>query len=249
MASNQGDFFPDTDLEELFALLDSGIISNQDFGVEEIGRQIVDGCNKVNFICKDCTKVFKTERGLARHTKTKHELSSTSDHDSKEQEKDEKAANKLHPLHLKEIVISSSKKLSCDQYYPSEIREMFSPESFSFSNEDAFELWTRLKQHILSFNGNAEKFHSEFFGLLVNNILSSKFSDLSISNILLIEVALGIVNHFNKKSFESSLSLSSSTSSSSVLKSNFSLTDIYRTIFSWICCQKTLCQVHIWSFI
>lgn len=57
---------------------------------------------------------------------------------------------------------------------------------------------------IYSFNGNTEKFHSEFFGLLCENVLPSRFEDASVTNILMLEVGIGISNFLNKRNSNTS---------------------------------------------
>lgn len=70
--------------------------------------------------------------------------------------------------------------------------------SFAFSSDNALELWKKIRDPIFNFNGDNEKFYSDLFGLLVNNLLPSKFADHCLTNTLMIEVAHGLVNHLNK---------------------------------------------------
>lgn len=239
MASVVEDFFPDADLDELFSLLDDGVLENQGFESEQIVKEIADARDSVTFSCKNCLKTYKTERGLARHIEAKHEAVAAVIALKREEEKHQLIANKLHPLHVKSIVICCAKKLHNDMCYPEDIRSMFSPDSFSFSNSDAQGLWAKIKPIIFSFNGDAEKLHTQFFGLLVDNLLPSKFDDCSTANILLIEVAIGIVNHLNKTVFN----LASSTSTSKVILSEKEVSIVY-TVLVWVCCQEAVPPIH-----
>ena len=47
------------------------------------------------------------------------------------------------------------------------------------------------------FCGNAEKFYSGFYGLLLDNLLPSKFEDETVSNILMTEAANHILIHLS----------------------------------------------------
>ena len=47
------------------------------------------------------------------------------------------------------------------------------------------------------FSGDAEKFYSGFYGLLLDNLLPSKFEDETVTNILMIEAANHILIHLS----------------------------------------------------
>ena len=67
--------------------------------------------------------------------------------------------------------------------------------SFIFTTDDAVELWSLLKEVINGFNGDVEKFYSNFFSLLVTNVLPCKFDDASVTNILMSELANILLNY------------------------------------------------------
>ncbi len=81
--------------------------------------------------------------------------------------------------------------------YPERIRSKFSKESFSFTNTDAAGLWSKLKTVISEFRGDAEKYYSGFYSLLVYDILEAKFQDRFLSNTLLTEVANDLLGHLS----------------------------------------------------
>ena len=78
-------------------------------------------------------------------------------------------------------------------FLPEEIRNMF--ESFDFHKNDVVDLWEKLEGVVNKFHGNAEKFYSNFYGLLQNNLLPQKFGGgITITNILLTEIANHILS-------------------------------------------------------
>ena len=86
---------------------------------------------------------------------------------------------------------------SNDLCLPETTRSKFSNDCFSFSNDDAAELWEKLKQLIEKYKGDAENFFQGFYGLLVENLLPSKFQDSTLTNILLTEVANHMLIHLS----------------------------------------------------
>ena len=64
-------------------------------------------------------------------------------------------------------------------------------------HEDAVESWSKLPKVIDNFNGDAEKFCSGFFSLLVVNVLPSKFDEPFVTNTLMSEVANLLLNHLS----------------------------------------------------
>ena len=133
----------------------------------------------------------KAQRGLTRHFNTKHGAPAASN-----LSEEELAVKKLHPLHLKTIVKKCADKLAVDMCYPVDLRNYFSKD-FDFTTEDATSLWSKLRKVISDFNGDAERFYCQYFGLLTDNLLSSKFKDGFISNTLLQEVANEILSHLS----------------------------------------------------
>ena len=123
-----------------------------------------------------CGKACKSRRGLSRHTNSKHcHVTSSSDapvsslssaaqtSSSSNYSAVEISRQKLHPLQLKAIVLKCAEKISSNECFPSSLREQLSKRLFIFANDDAVELWLKLRKVIDSFKGDAEKFYSGFF--------------------------------------------------------------------------------------
>lgn len=172
------------DLHDLFSLLDEGFLDNDcefnleiDAVVSEISMVSIDD---QSFVCTLCKKVYKTKRGLIRHTKTKHAAECSSTNNAPPSEK-------LTTLKLKNIIEKSAVIVSSDLCLPSSKRLLF--ENFSLSDEELDVLIVKLKPVVNKFSGDREKFYAEFYGLLIKNLLPSKFDNISISNILMTEVA------------------------------------------------------------
>lgn len=81
--------------------------------------------------------------------------------------------------------------------FPSSLREKFLKELFTFTNDDAVQLWSKLRGVIDSFKGDAEKMYSGFFSLLVVNVLPSKFEETFVTNTLMSEVAILLLSHLS----------------------------------------------------
>ena len=203
MAAQAGDYLAGEDLDDLFELLDGGFLDDDigfnvelDAVVTEISNE---GEDIVVFRCKQCDKVCKSQRGLTRHCNSKHAPPVTHLQDSGTSSvplsKDEEVSRKLHSLTLKSIVNKCAKLCSNDLCLPEATRCVFS--AFSFTNDDAVDLWNNFKPIIEKYNGDAETFYMDFYGLLAGNLLPSKFEDSTISNILLTEVANHMLIHLS----------------------------------------------------
>ena len=116
--------------------------------------------------------------------------------------KEEESMQVLHPLKLKVFVVNCSAKLTTDLCYPEKLRMKF--EHFTLSNEEAYQLWSKLHHVTDSFNGNAEAFYSKFYGLFQENLLPTIFEDRSVTNTFMIEVANYILHHLFAKSSDMS---------------------------------------------
>ena len=76
--------------------------------------------------------------------------------------------------------------------------EIFSrKKNFVFTSEDSLQLLQKLKYIVEDFSGDAEKFYSGFYGLLLDNLLPSKFEDENVTNILMTEAANHILIHLS----------------------------------------------------
>ena len=80
---------------------------------------------------------------------------------------------------------------------PQESRDFFSKKNFVFTSEDSLQLLQKLKYIVEDFSGDAEKFYSGFYGLLLDNLLPSKFEDETVTNILMTEAANHILIHLS----------------------------------------------------
>ena len=156
-------FLTGSDLDELFELIDGGYLDND----EEISKELETFVSELpsdekflqGYVCNHCNKVCKSSRGLTRHTKSKHVVhipfSSPSSAESKQLLTDEeKSLKKLHPLHLKVILEKCAEKLTTNLCYPEKLRIKFL--NFCFSNDDAVELWSKLRVVSDIFQGDAE---------------------------------------------------------------------------------------------
>ena len=82
-----------------------------------------------------------------------------------------------------------------------------------FTSEDSLQLLQKLKYIVEDFSGDAEKFYSCFYGLLLDNLLPSKFEDETVTNILMTGAANRILVHLSDGSDIVSLQPPSSTKS------------------------------------
>ena len=60
-----------------------------------------------------------------------------------------------------------------------------SENNFVFTSEDSLQLLQKLKYIVEDFSGDAEKYYFGFYGLLLDNLLPSKFEDETVTNILM----------------------------------------------------------------
>ena len=202
MAVNE-DFLTGDDLDDLFMLIDGGILDGDQVlnqHIESIATEIAsnEGNLAAGFQCNECDKVCKSQRGLTRHVNAKHLIASASNADQL-LSSEEISGNKFHSLQLKVIVYKCAEKLSNDLCFPLTMRSKFSKQDFSFSVDDSYALWCKLRPVIDSFNGDAEKFYSMFYALFIDNLLPSKFNDRSLTNTLLSEVANEMLIHLSGK--------------------------------------------------
>ena len=89
------------------------------------------------FHCTVCLKVCKTKHGLTRHVRAKH----SDDNSSKSSllvTSDEKLMEKINPLRLQVLVVSSADKLAQNSCFPEDLRSVFS--EFTFSHDESYEL-------------------------------------------------------------------------------------------------------------
>jgi len=68
---------------------------------------------------------------------------------------------------------------------------------FVFTAAQAVELWKKLQNVIRKFKGDGEKFFSTFFGLMKENLLPDHFNECRITNALMQEVCVAVLNHLS----------------------------------------------------
>ena len=156
----------------------------------------------MGFKCNVCGKACISRRGLTRHFNSKHgkvEAPSINNPSSLSlsSSTEKTSLRKLHPLQLKAIVLKCAEKVFSDECFPPSFRQKFAKESFSFTNDDAIELWSKLRNIVDSFKGDAEKFYSGFYSLLVDNVLPSKFDETPDTNALMAEVTTRLLIHLS----------------------------------------------------
>jgi len=212
MAAAGDDFVSGQDLQDLYDLLDSGLLEDdgefwpelssavESAVTENIEEEVTENIGEANeenllscHLCKKSYK-YKTKRGLERHIESKHTQEGSNENTDKEN-----TLKKLHPLNLKVMVEKCAGLLSNDLCYPEDIRNQFTTETFSFSTDESLELWNKLELIIKSYKGDQENFYSQYYGLLEDNLLPKKFEDYTVSNILLSELSNHILIHLNKR--------------------------------------------------
>ena len=65
----------------------------------------------------------------------------------------------------------------------------------STSSEELKILWEEIRPLIDAYNGDAEKWYAEFYAFLSKNMLPTKFDYITVTNILMTEVANHILMH------------------------------------------------------
>ena len=218
MAQADGDFLAGEELDDLFLLLDGGFLEDDtnfnvemDVAVSEVSAVCT---SKESFKCEQCEKVCKSKRGLARHIKLKHvvivDTSGASDV-SKLSEIDERSLKKFPLAKLNFIIKNCADNVSKDLCLPLTTRSIF--QNFVMSPEELHVLWEKLRPLIDAYSGDAEKFYAEFFGLLSENMLPTKFDDIiTTTNILMTEVANHILRYLSNENSDTTSSLKPVTS-------------------------------------
>ena len=192
------DFVCSSDLDEIFDLIDGGFLEEDDQFNQEIERFVAelpsDDQVSVGFVCDKCEKVCKSRQGLSRHVNAKHTIPSTLQQSSTQTE-DDILMNKLHPLKLRVIVTQCAAKVGSDLCLSQQMRENYT--GFDSTATQEVELWNKLRVVISKFKGDGEKFFSMFFGLMKDNLLPNHFSETRITNALMQEVCVAILNHLS----------------------------------------------------
>eukprot|EP00111_Clytia_hemisphaerica_P011055 TCONS_00032368-protein len=102
-------------------------------------------------------------------------------------------------LIFKSILVNSIKKLASDEVTPVKAKQELS--GYSFSSEELQQFWSKFKQIILNFNGNAEKFFSNFFQFTLpspNSLPVFPRLTRRVSNLLCNELAIQCLENLTK---------------------------------------------------
>ena len=105
---------------------------------------------------------------------------------------------------LNVILKTSADIASKDMCLPSLTRTFF--QNFSMSPEELQILWEEMRPLIHAYSSDAEKCYAEFYALLSKNMLPTKFDDITVTNILMTEVANHILMHLPDKNSDISSS-------------------------------------------
>ena len=203
MAAREDDFLMGDDLDDLFFLLEGGHLDKDDIFDQELDvmvSEVAAGDQQSSFTCEICNKTCKSKRGLTRHTNAKHADTATEKSTSSATEsnisKDALSFKKLSQAKLNEIL-----KVSCDNVLkdmclpPESTRQAFFNCTFTF--DEIMALWEKLRPLIDEHTGDGEKFFTGFYGLLDENLLPSKFHEITLTNILMMEVGNLVLIHLD----------------------------------------------------
>ena len=109
------------------------------------------------FLCELCAKVCKSKGGLTRHTRTKHV-------ENLDKQVVEVPKDKIHNLRFKVLIEQAAIKLSNDKCFV-KFKDTFS--NFKISTDESLEIWKTFVPIYNNFNGNAEKFYSDFYQMIL----------------------------------------------------------------------------------
>lgn len=147
------------DLEIIKSFFDSESNFDEEFDI--IVEDIVGvGHEEKTYSCKTCGKGYKTNGGLKRHEKIKHNIVAVSS-SSMQQQKTQNIFT-IDSTHFKDIVVKAVEKLGADDCFPDYQNEF---QMFSITTEENLEVWELFQPVISTYKGNAEKFYSDAFGL------------------------------------------------------------------------------------
>ena len=183
------------DLDDLYDLLDNGFLDEDVDFEKDLAALVIVESQEANFCCDECSKVCKTQRGLTRHKNIKH--SSSRSCSGVPVSSETIIEKKLHADVLLRIINECAESCFNDLCLPQESRGFFSKKNFVFTSADSLQLLQKLKYIVEDFSGDAEKFYSVFYGLLLDNLLPSKFEDKTVTNILMTEAANHILIHLS----------------------------------------------------
>lgn len=206
MAAREDDFLMGDDLDDLFFLLEGGHLDIDDTFNQELDvivSEVAADDQQTSFTCEVCNKICKSKRGLTRHTNAKHKAdtsagnstSSATENNAGVISKDAMSFQKLSQAKLHEILKESCGIVVKDMCLPESTRQAFFNCTFTF--DEIMALWEKLRPLIDEHTGDGEKFFTGFYGLLDENLLPSKFHDITLTNILMMEVGNLVLIHLD----------------------------------------------------
>ena len=172
------DYFGGDNLDVILSLIDDVSCEDERFE-QELCEALDDVCSepKDQLKCLHCSKLYKTKRGLTRHLEAKHP--SGNHRSSAAGNPVSEPKPKLTSIIFHQIVIAASKKLSEDFCLTFVDRNIFN--KFTISTTECELVWENVKDVLLKFNGNMDKFHSQFhkFSLPSTHLFSTLSTQLS----------------------------------------------------------------------
>ena len=123
----------------------------------------------------------------------------------KQEELDQEAADRLHPLYIKRYVNEACLKLYNDDLYPESVRKKFI--GFLITPDEAHSIFVSYKELILKFKNNPEQFLSSFNNISQDadtiNVLNHRLDGISY-NLILLELSAMFLKHLVNKGNSSS---------------------------------------------
>lgn len=150
------------DLDAILTALEDNLLDqDEDFctQINDITDEIGENQPSCGFSCDHCDKVCKTQRGLTRHTNTKHALTLGDVIYTGENETTPESM--LHPSYFKKFVEDSVSKLSGDECYSLRTRNEFL--NYNVNIDDISYTYQFVRDVIGKFKGEGEKFYPEFY--------------------------------------------------------------------------------------
>ena len=155
------------------------------------------------FHCDLCEKVCKSNRGLTRHRKMKHDQQNAKDYGVLTSPIVDKSPEALlHPLYFMKYINLSAIKLSQDQCYSEKTRKEF--DGYEVSLDDSNETYQYIRDVLGEFKGNAEKFYPKFYRCVSEEVVFKNLSPRS-SVLLGCEVANHVLAHLTGSKVKDSL--------------------------------------------
>ena len=203
MAAKQDISVPEDDLQDILSIIDLEILDqNAEFNVEldAMVANIPSDQEKAKYPCTKCNKVCLSKGGLTRHMNSKHpdhSIATSSSTGSPAVTK--KPEEVLHPLYFKKYVQKSVEKLAKDGCYPAHVLDNF--KNFVVTLDNVMPAYNSIKEVIVSFNGDPEKFYPEVYKQFSSDNVFPSLHVLS-SRLLCFEITNHILAHLTGATVE-----------------------------------------------